>query len=113
VQLVAPPLTRIAALGDAPLAPETGPGGPAPHPPGGPHAGAPPHGPPGPPPNAVDGVPPEHALRVAVEADAIAIAEVLGPARVAAGVRQREALSGMLAETAVWDDLVTTLEAAP
>lgn len=101
LQPVAPPLTRISALGDAPLLPE-------PPPPPGPPPGAPPPAAPPPGPGAS---PLGHALRVQVEADAIALAEILGPDQVDAAVDRREALSAMVGETRTWDDLVATLEA--
>ena len=105
LQPVAPPLTRIAALGDAPLLPEPSGGGPPPPPGHDPHRhiAAPPH-PPGP---ADLG----HVLRLQVEADAIAMVELLGPERVAAAVAHRESLSALLGETRTWDDLIETLEA--
>ena len=109
LQPVAPPLTRIAALGDAPLLPEPSGGGPAPPPDHDPHRhqAAPPH-PPGP---AQGGSDLGHVLRLQVEADAIAMVELLGPERVAAAVAHRESLSALLGETRTWDELLEILEA--
>jgi len=91
---LAPPLTRIASLGDRTLGPE-----------------------PRPPPQLRQAPPPSrpadsrgHTLRLAVEADALAIAEVLGPERVGWALAQREELSASLAETATWNALVEELE---
>ena len=114
---VAPPLTRIAALGDLALGAPGG--GPPPMPPGeltrrleqaarqgtsapqrallerlGPLRGQLP-------PLAERG----QRLRVAVEYDAVALAEALGPERVAACVARRETLSAMVGETRVWEAL--------
>lgn len=103
LQPIAPPLTRIRSLGDAPLA--------SPPPPGRPKG--PPKGPPpGPPPTGGGAPPAVHILRVQVEADASAMAEVLGPERVAAALRHREALSAFVGEGATWDALLPALEAA-
>jgi len=110
IQPVAPPLTRIQALGDAPLAGATPPPGP-PRSPGGPPMGPPPGPPPGPPSDAGGALPPGQLLRLQVEADAIAMAEVLGPERVDAAIARREALSAMVGEAATWSGLVSRLEA--
>ena len=106
IQPVAPPLTRIQALGDAPLAGATPPPGP-PRSPGPPPMGPPP----GPPSDAGGALPPGQLLRLQVEADAIAMAEVLGPERVDAAIARREALSAMVGEAATWSGLVSRLEA--
>ncbi|MCB9742366.1 MAG: hypothetical protein H6741_06135 [Alphaproteobacteria bacterium] len=112
---LAPPMTRIAALGDRPLDPEA----------------APP-----PPPaellrrltplvaqggdaeqrrlleraRAAEGrvaplLPRSQSLRLAVEADAVALSEALGPARVTRFVADREPMSARLGETLVWTRL--------
>ena len=94
---LAPPLTRIAALGDAPIGPELSP-------PGLPPPGLPP---PGAAPDAQAGA----ELRLAVEADAVALAEVLGPVRVGYALTHREDLSATFGETATWDRLVAALQA--
>lgn len=95
---IAPPLTRIESLGDRPLGPTAAPPQPGARP-----AGPPPPGqPPGPDPRG-------HSLRVAVEADASAIARVLGPERVAWALASRESLSADIAETATWQALVQSL----
>jgi len=92
VDPLAPPLTRIASLGDRTVGPEPRPP-PQRRPP--PSGGADPRG---------------HSLRLAVEADALAIAEVLGPERVGWALAQREELSAAYAETATWQALVEELE---
>lgn len=96
VDPLAPPLTRIASLGDRTLGPAMSPG-PPPRPP---------------PPAGGHGDPRGHNLRLQVEADALAIAEVLGPERVGWALAEREALSATLAETATWRALVEVLERA-
>lgn len=112
VDLVAPPLSRVGALGDRTLGqaltgpPLPGPSGP---PLAGP-AGPPLAGPAGPPLAGPPGADPRgHLLRLRLEGHALAMAEVLGPTRVAWGLAQREALSAERAETGVWEGLVSTL----
>ncbi len=107
LQPVAPPLTRIASLGDAPLLPEPVDGGPPP-PAGAPPRPHPERPGPGPGPGSADL---GHILRLQVEADAIALVELLGPERVQAAVAQRESMSALLGETRTWDDLIETLAA--
>lgn len=51
------------------------------------------------------------ALRHEVTADALAIAGVLGPERLAAVVAARESLARSVGETAVWAELETRLQA--
>jgi hypothetical protein len=114
---VAPPLTRIDAMGDLPLGAPGG--GPPPMPPGeltrrleqaarvgttdaqrallgrvGPAQGRLP-------PLAERG----RRLRVQVEYDAIALAEAMGPDRVGAFIARRETLSASMGETRVWEAL--------
>lgn len=90
VDLLAPPLTRVGALGDRTLGPEPGSLPPATPPPADPRG---------------------HALRLRLEAHGLAMAEVLGPERVAWGLARREELSAAHAETAAWQDLVVALQA--
>ncbi|MCK6503723.1 hypothetical protein L6R53_10045 [Myxococcota bacterium] len=97
VDLLAPPLARVEALGDRTLASS---------PAGRPLARPPASAPAAPPPAVVQG----HALRLRLEGHGLAIAEVLGPERVAWGLARREDLSAQHAETAAWRDLVVTLQ---
>lgn len=116
---LAPPMTRIAALGDRPLDPEASP----PPPPAELLRRLTPVVAQGGDPEqrrlleaarAAEGkvmplLPRSQALRLAVEADAMALAEVLGPARVTAFVAHREALSAVYGETLVWTNLARDL----
>lgn len=108
VDPLAPPLTRIAALGDRSIGLPAAPPGPA--------LGGAPQGPPlagqGPPP-APPADPRGHALRVQVEADALALAELLGPEQLEWALAQRERLSATYAETAAWQELALRLQAPP
>lgn len=112
LQPVAPPLTRIASLGDAPLLPEGTTVGPLPPPPQGDRTAEHPAArhPPGPNRNDAGGTNLGHVLRIQVEADAIALAELLGRDRVQTAVAHRESLSALLGESRTWDDLLVELE---
>ncbi|MCB9762479.1 MAG: hypothetical protein H6739_21960 [Alphaproteobacteria bacterium] len=50
------------------------------------------------------------ALRLAVELDAVALADALGPERLAVIVARKEALSAAVGEQKVWADLARELE---
>lgn len=107
VDPIAPALTRIATLGDRPIGGDAARGAP-----GGWRlaldrtvraVGTPEQR------RAAESVrpppPPAGDLRAVLQADAVAMARVLGPDRVAAFVAERERLSGVLGEGRVWSRL--------
>lgn len=95
---LAPPLTRVAALGDLSLGP------PAPPP-------RPPDRPPSPEAPALREAARLHRLQI--EALATALAAVLGPERVSAGLMARGALSEAVGERRDWDALAAALPVQP
>lgn len=95
---LAPPLTRVAALGDLSLGP------PAPSP-------RPPDRPPSPEAPALREAARLHRLQI--EALATALAGVLGPERVSAGLMARGALSEAVGERRDWDALAAALPVPP